>query len=74
MKLQKEEKLVEIFEKCDINHSGYVDKSELRFVLEKMGLMNRDIHDFLMKRYDEDYNGMLDFDEFWYAQRYERKC
>jgi hypothetical protein len=44
----------------------YVDKSELRFVLEKMGLMNREVHDFLMQRYDEDYNDELDFDEFWY--------
>jgi hypothetical protein len=44
----------------------YVDKSELRFVLEKMGPMNCDVHDFLMQRYDEDYNDELDFDEFWY--------
>lgn len=63
--LQKEEKLREIYEKCDTNRDGWVQTSELRFVLEKMGIMDADIHEFLMKRYDEDYNGLLDFEEFW---------
>jgi len=61
---KKELKMAEIFQKCDTDHSGYLEKSELRFVLNKMGLLDPTIHEFLLRRYDNDYNGVLDLDEF----------
>ncbi len=44
-----------------------MEASELGFVLTKAGIADKRLHQFLLKRYDEDYNGVLDVREFVYV-------
>jgi Ca2+-binding EF-hand superfamily protein/thiol-disulfide isomerase/thioredoxin len=64
---------LQLFAKADTSGDGVLNKEELRGVLESVGngLESIDIHwltdsdlDSIMKQYDSDGNGVIDFDEF----------
>eukprot|EP00961_Rhodomonas_salina_P252536 3413220-Rhodomonas_salina.1 len=59
------EKLEEIWTKMDEDESGEVSKSELRKMLEEMGMVlgAKEMTD-LFRKYDEDDSGVLNFHEF----------
>jgi len=64
--VRKKEHKVRILEQmfeADKDH-GYLDKDKLRFMLEKLHIMDSTVHEFLWRRYDQDYNGKVDFEEF----------
>lgn len=46
---------------------GYLAKDRLRSLLEQMRIMDPAVHEFLWRQYDTDYNGKIDFNEFWYV-------
>ena len=46
---------------------GYLAKDRLRSLLEQMRIMDPAVHEFLWRQYDTDYNGKIDFQEFWYV-------
>jgi Ca2+-binding EF-hand superfamily protein len=46
---------------------GHLAKDRLRSLLEQMRIMDPAVHEFLWRQYDIDYNGKIDFQEFWYA-------
>lgn len=45
---------------------GYLAKDRLRCLLEQMRINDPAVHEFLWRQYDTDYNGKIDFQEFWY--------
>lgn len=46
-------------------YHGYMDQDRLRFMLEKLRINDKGVNDYLWQRYDQDYNGKVDFEEFW---------
>lgn len=55
----------------DKDNSGFVDKTELKVLLEKLNLRIDDLSvQFMLNRYDDDKNNMLNFEEFRYLIHY----
>jgi len=55
-----------MFDKFDVNHSGEIDSRELRFLLEKLGMMaSTDTVSVIMEKLDKSGNGQIDWEEFW---------
>jgi 2',3'-cyclic-nucleotide 2'-phosphodiesterase (5'-nucleotidase family) len=56
------------FDDIDINHDGYLDKSEIKSFMERY--LKKDVPDFvvddMMNSIDEDHNGLIDVGEFSY--------
>ena len=56
------------FDDIDINHDGFLDKSEIKSFMERY--LKKDVPDFvvddMMSSIDEDYNGLIDVGEFSY--------
>lgn len=74
--IKKREQKVKVLEQmfdADRDH-GYMDKDRLRFMLEKLKIMDKGLHDYLLQRYDQDYNGKVDFEEFWYSTYFVITC
>ena len=70
--LEREDKrLQDVWRKVDVDHSGSLDKDEVRQVLEEMGWgdVTEEMADEMMGVIDTDNSGEVDFDEFsqWYA-------
>jgi len=55
-----------LFQQFDVNHSGQIDSRELRFFLEKLGLMaSTDVVSQVMEQLDGNANGEISWEEFW---------
>lgn len=64
---EEEEKLRKIFKHFDKDKSGYLDTHELNGILDRVNIkLDKDNMVMLLQRYDEDNNGRLGEDEFWY--------
>ncbi len=65
---EEDAKLRRIFKHFDSDNSGHIDTKELKGIVEKLGIkLDNENMLVLMKRYDEDNNGRLSEDEFWYV-------
>ncbi len=55
-----------IFEQYDTDHSGWLDREELAYILEQLGLQgsSRDLVDKLFSIYDTDHSGKVEEEEF----------
>ena len=63
------------FRQVDADQSGYIDKEELRAVLQKLGgQVNDEEVDKCYKELDENDDGKIDFEEFskWYLKSENR--
>ena len=72
--LEREDKrLQDVWRKVDVDHSGSLDKDEVRQVLEEMGWgdVTEEMADEMMGVIDTDNSGEVDFDEFshWFLQQ-----
>lgn len=66
--MAEDEKLRRIFKHFDKDHSGSIDTHELKGILEKVGIkLDRENMLMMVQRYDDDNNGRLGEDEFWYV-------
>jgi hypothetical protein len=70
---QEDDRLQEVWAKVDVDHSGTLDKGEVRQVLEEMGWesVTDEMADEMMAVIDADGSGEVDFDEFsaWFLQQ-----
>ena len=65
------DKLRRIFQLFDKDKRGYVGTSELNTILEKMGIhLDKENQNVLLQRYDDNHNGKLGEDQFWYGILY----
>ena len=63
--LEMEKKARAIFIRIDHDRSGYLDKEEVALALQEMGLQAAGEHvEDLIRRFDTDGDGQLDFEEF----------
>ena len=59
----KEEKLIDIFRMLDKDGSGRISKNEIKNVLDKQGISEKDLKNFI-NIFDLDNDGQIDYDEF----------
>lgn len=68
MDTAQEEKLKRVFTHYDQDKSGTIDLKELQAILNQVGItLDADNASVLVRRYDDDKNGRLSFDEFVYV-------
>lgn len=64
----QEEKLKRVFQHFDQDHSGLIDITELKQILAQVGIsLDTENINVLVRRYDDDQNGRLNFEEFAYV-------
>ncbi len=70
---REDNRLQDVWRKVDVDHSGSLDKEEVRQVLEEMGWdeVTDEMADEMMGVIDADGSGEVDFDEFshWFLQQ-----
>lgn len=65
MDAAQEEKLKRVFHHFDQDRSGLIDITELKQILAQVGIsLDTENINVLVRRYDDDHNGRLNFDEF----------
>ncbi|MDZ8236796.1 MAG: EF-hand domain-containing protein [Nostoc sp. ChiQUE01a] len=62
--ISNEEKCKIIFDQIDIDRTGYIEEFELKTLLLEWGLPSNEVEEY-MKKYDENKDLKISFEEFW---------